>query len=242
MAISPAPLVSCILPVLNGERFLAEALNSIFNQANVGLDVIVIDDGSGDRSAMIAGGFPGLRLHRQANGGVASARNAGLDLARGDFIAFLDADDLWLPGKLQKQLGLLSERPDVDLCFAMVRDIEEGKPEAPARVGRLAQCMLARRSAVERVGRFDCATRTRADQDWFLRAREAGLVEAILPDVLVHRRIHGANHSIAHDESLAGDFLDITRRALQRRRQKGMALGVVEHWTPDGLIPERSGR
>jgi len=226
--------------VFNGERFLAQALGSIVDQGGADLDIIVIDDGSTDRSAEVARGFPGVRLHRQANAGVAAARNAGLGLARGQFIAFLDVDDLWLPGKLDKQLRLLESRPEVDLCFGMVRHVTAGEgrdaaiaqDEAP-RVGRLAQCMLARRCAVERVGPFDGGTRSRADQDWFLRARELGLVEAILPDILVHRRIHDANHSIVHADAVVGDFLVIARRALERRRRQGLPLGAVERWTPD---------
>lgn len=242
-----APLVSCILPVFNGERFLAQALGSIVDQGGAALDIIVIDDGSTDRSAEVASGFPGVRVHRQANAGVAEARNAGLELARGQFIAFLDADDLWLPGKLDRQLRLLEARPEVDLCFGMVRHVlkTDGAGQDPAvapdeapRVGRLAQCMLARRRAVERVGPFDGGTLTRADQDWFLRARELGLVEAILPDVLVHRRIHGANHSIVHDDAVVGDFLAIARRALERRRRQGLPLGAVERWTPGAPGPE----
>lgn len=234
------PLVSCIVPVFNGERFLAEALRSILSQRGAALDVIVVDDGSTDRSAEIAHGFSGLRVHRQANGGVAAARNTGLALARGELIAFLDADDLWLPDKLARQSQLLEARPEVDLCFGMVCHIglRDGKtPNAVGgldgrpRVGRLTQCMLARRRAVERIGPFDSRMRTRADQDWFLRARELGLVEAILPDVLVHRRIHGANHSIVHDDALAEDFLTIAERMLARRRRQGLASGAVERWT-----------
>ncbi len=237
---SGARLVSCILPVLNGERFLAQALASILSQDVAVLDVIVVDDGSTDRSAEIARGFPGLRLHRQANGGVAAARNTGLRLARGELIAFLDADDLWLPGKLAKQIRLLEMRPEVDLCLCMVRHVRmrEDEPAHDAtalderpRVGRLAQCMLARRRAVERVGPFDSGTVTRADQDWFLRARELGLVEAVLPDVLVHRRIHGASHTIVHDDAVPGDFLTIAKRALDRRRRQGRSLIAAERWT-----------
>lgn len=235
---APAELVSCILPVFNGERFLAEAIESILRQEGP-LDVIVVDDGSTDRSAAIAAGFAGIRVLSQANSGLAVARNAGLAAARGDFIAFLDADDLWLPGKLSRQRELLRSCPTVDLCFGLVRDItlagsSGGIADATPRPGRMAQCMLARRSAFERLGGFDTTRRMRTDQDWLVRARERGLVERMLDEVLLHRRIHGANRSITHHHLLAEEFLAIAYGALERRRRRGQDSVPVERWTADG--------
>ena len=234
----PADLVSCILPVFDGERFLAEAIESILQQEGP-LDVIVVDDGSTDGSAAIAVRYAPVRIISQANAGLAAARNAGLAAAQGEFIAFLDADDLWLPGKIALQMDLLCARPDVDLCFGLVRHIAvegsagQGVPDSAPRVGRLAQCMLARRGAFARVGLFDTARRMRADQDWLLRAREGGLVEHVIEEVVLHRRIHGANRSITHDHLLAEEFLAITRGALGRRRRHGRETGAAERWGPD---------
>ncbi|HEX5852076.1 MAG TPA: glycosyltransferase, partial [Solirubrobacteraceae bacterium] len=87
------PSVSVIVPVYMGERFLADALDSVAAQTYAPLETIVVDDGSPDRSAEIAAGRPGVRLIRQKNQGVAAARNAGLAAARGELLAFLDQDD-----------------------------------------------------------------------------------------------------------------------------------------------------
>src|ERR1700730_8226464 len=93
--VSARPLFSVIVPVYNGERFLTAALQSILNQDHKPLELIVIDDGSIDQTAKIANSFSPVRYFYQNNQGVANARNAGLAAARGEFIAFLDADDLW---------------------------------------------------------------------------------------------------------------------------------------------------
>ena len=101
-------LVSVIVPVFNSEAFLAEALASIFAQRGPTIEVIVVDDGSTDRSGEIArNAAKPVRYHYQENGGPSSARNAGLAMATGEFIAFLDADDLWPPDKLKQALDAL---------------------------------------------------------------------------------------------------------------------------------------
>jgi len=238
------PLVSCIVPVFNGERFLARALDSIFAQQGAHLDVIVVDDGSTDRSAEIAATYPAARLVRRPNGGVARARNEGVAHAEGAFVAFLDADDLWLAGKLAKQLARFEAEPALDLCLTLVRHVrlEDAAPgtmpdaDDEPKLGRLMQCLLARRSAFERVGPLDPGTRTRGDRDWFLRARELGLAEAVVPEVLVHRQIHGANRSITEGDAVTDDLLTIAKRALDRRRRANLPLSVAEHWTPAAAI------
>ncbi|MES2449852.1 MAG: glycosyltransferase family A protein [Pseudomonadota bacterium] len=232
---TPSARVSCIIPVHDGAAFLAQALASILHQRGAELDVIVVDDGSSDASADIAAGFDGVRVYRQAQAGVAAARNAGVALARGDFIAFLDADDLWLPGKISAQLAALDADPAADYSLTLVRHVAmDGEKAGPlddgSRLGRLMQCLLVRRAAFDRVGPFDTGTLTRADQDWFLRADALGLRPAIIEKVLVLRRIHGSNHSLANAGQVIDDFLIIAKRNLDRRRNEG-ALRPVRHWS-----------
>ncbi|MBI4573499.1 MAG: glycosyltransferase family 2 protein, partial [candidate division NC10 bacterium] len=107
------PLVSVILPVYNGERFLAAAIASILAQDYQPIEVIVVDDGSTDGTAAIARSFQGVRYLYQPNQGPAFARNAGIAVARGAFIAFLDADDLMVPTRLSVQAGYLLAHPEI---------------------------------------------------------------------------------------------------------------------------------
>jgi glycosyltransferase involved in cell wall biosynthesis len=112
------PVISCIVPVYNGERYLAETLNSIVGQTYRPLEIIVVDDGSTDGSARIAEAFgPRVQYCWQENAGEAAARNGGLGMAQTEFVAFLDADDLWRPEKLARQIAQFQEKPEIDLCF-----------------------------------------------------------------------------------------------------------------------------
>jgi glycosyltransferase involved in cell wall biosynthesis len=107
------PLVSVIVAVYDGERFIGATLESIFAQDYAPIEVIVVDDGSKDRSSEIAGSFERVNLLCQANAGPAAARNAGLERAKGDFVAVVDADDLMPPDKLTVQISYLLDHPHV---------------------------------------------------------------------------------------------------------------------------------
>lgn len=229
MSRSAAASVTCILPVYNGERFLREAIESVLDQCQPDLDLLVVDDGSVDGTHAILREFDGrLRVIRQEHAGVAAARNVGLEAARGDFIAFQDADDVWMSGKLDRQLVHFARHPEVDLCLGMVQNFwmdelaaEEaafqGRRFATAVPGFLLACVLARRSAFETVGRFDTALRTGEDTEWFLRAREARLVEGFVPELLVRRRLHRGN--LTRSDLASRDALLASMKAsLDRRR------------------------
>jgi glycosyltransferase involved in cell wall biosynthesis len=111
-----SPTVSVIVPVYNAERYLGEALESVLAQTYSDYEVIVVNDGSTDGSEQVALGFGDrIRYIRQENAGPGAARNRGIELARGELIAFLDADDLWLPGKLAAQVEFMETHPGVVL-------------------------------------------------------------------------------------------------------------------------------
>ncbi|HTA96328.1 MAG TPA: glycosyltransferase family A protein [Solirubrobacteraceae bacterium] len=200
-----SPLVSVIVPVHRGERFLAEALDSIEAQTHRPLETIVIDDGSPDESAAIAEARHWVRLLRQRQLGVPVARNAGLAAAEGEFIAFLDQDDLWHPQKLERQLELLRARPDVDIVFTKMEVVLMDGIQRPPWCrpewlqvpppAFLPSAWLVRRSAFERIGVFDPGFSSGCDTDWLVRAGEAGLRNETLDDPLIRWRIHGANGS-----------------------------------------------
>lgn len=111
-----AEIVSVVIPAYNAEKYLADAIHSVRVQAwsSLGLEpeIIVVDDGSTDRTSDVAKSFSGVRCLRQANGGIAAARNAGVKHARGTLLAFVDADDLWTADKLSLQVGELRGRPE----------------------------------------------------------------------------------------------------------------------------------
>lgn len=111
-----AALISCIVPVFNGERYVSETLDSILAQTYRPLELIVADDGSTDGTAAVVAryGEP-VRYLWQSNQGPAAARNLGVSAAQGEFVAFLDADDLWHPEKLTRQMARFHARPELSL-------------------------------------------------------------------------------------------------------------------------------
>jgi glycosyltransferase involved in cell wall biosynthesis len=204
------PLISCIVPVYNGERYLAETLDSILAQTHQPLEVLVINDGSTDRTATVAASFgPRVQYCWQENVGEAAARNRGLSMAHAEFLAFLDADDLWHPEKLARQIAQFQEKPEIDLCFTSFQNFwipelaaeaqrYQGSPLSQPQSAWSTSTVLARRSAFARFGKFvDDGSLTAGSESmiWFLRAHEEGAVSVVLPEVLMYRRMHTANCS-----------------------------------------------
>ena len=217
--------VSVIIPVFNAERHLESTLASVIRQRP--LEIIVVDDGSTDGSANIARRAGGVvRCISQPNAGPPAARNAGLRLARGELINFLDADDLWTDDRLAVQLAVLSRQPDAGLVagkFQWVRDVAASgeapqlvpldNPRHPLSLGTA----LIRRRAFETVGSLDESLRFNDDVDWYLRARELGLAMALHPEVVLWYRRHERN--ITNDIATGrGYFITALKKSLDRRR------------------------
>lgn len=232
MTHEPALGVSCIVPVYNGAAYLGEAVESIWDQTYEPLEVIVVDDGSTDATAAAAQRLGArIRYVRQDNAGPAAARNHGVSLARGELIAFLDADDLWHPEKLARQAARFSDRPELEISLTHFRNFwvpelaeEEERfrdhPIARDKPGYTAQTLVARRYTFERIGGFDPAARHKDVVSWLLHARRAGAAIELLPDVLVRRRIHDANLSRQRNAEDAAELLVLVKALLDQRRQR----------------------
>jgi glycosyltransferase involved in cell wall biosynthesis len=200
-------LISCIVPVYNGELYLADALDSILAQTYRPVEIIVVDDGSTDETSTVIRRYgERIRSIYQDNAGPAKARNKGIRESSGDLVAFLDADDLWHPEKLERQSARFRARSELDLCITHVQNFwmpELAQEKARLQNHRFAQpvpgyamqALLARRNVFDRVGWFDETLRAVDDTDWFLRGFEAGVVLEMLPEVLVQRRLHDKNLS-----------------------------------------------
>jgi glycosyltransferase involved in cell wall biosynthesis len=227
------PLVSCVVTCFNGSRYLDESLRSILDQSHRPLEIIVVDDGSTDDSADVVRRYgDAVRYHRQENRGPAGACNTGLELATGDFVAFLEQDDLWLPDKTRRQLQEFETTPDLDYCVGQVQNfwIPELQAEAARHrdhpvmqpvAGYVVQTLLARRDVFSRVGRFQEPLRFAFACDWFVRASDAGAVGALVPEVLTRRRLHEHNFSRTHRAESRDQFLHIVKATLDRRRGAG---------------------
>jgi glycosyltransferase involved in cell wall biosynthesis len=225
--VSAPPLVSVIVPVYNGERYLGAALTSALGQTYVSLEVIVVDDGSTDGTGDVARRYP-VRYVRQVNQGTGAARNTGLAAARGDFIGHLDADDLWEPDKTRLQVAALAADPGLDAVSGHV--VEFHSPDLPDEArrrlrpprssvpGHVHQAMTIRREAHARVGQFETHWTIGQDMSWFMRAREIGFRFSVLPDIVLRRRLHAASKGVTLAEH-AHQRLLIVKAALDRRRR-----------------------
>jgi glycosyltransferase involved in cell wall biosynthesis len=243
-----APLVSVVVPAFNATRFIGEALASIARQEYEPLEIVVVDDGSTDGTAQAAREF-GVRLTliEQPNRGPAAARNRGIAAAQGGLIAFLDTDDLWPDGKLALQVPRLSEDSTLDVVLGQIRyealddrtldGIRFDEPDGVLTNVNLGAGLFSR-NVFDRIGLFDESLRFSEDQDWFLRAREAGARIAVLAEVTLLYRLHAGNMTrgkSARELALAR----VLKRSLDRRRTTARKADSLPHWS---TLRERSGK
>lgn len=233
----PAPLISVVIPAYNAETYVGEAIESVLAQNHRPLDVIVVNDGSTDGTEEVIRRYTrqGVRCLTQPNAGQAAALNRGLVEARGDYFAFLDADDLWVVDKLSRQMALFAQDPALEAvfghaeCFASPESAERIQQRRVIPAGSApwySKCtMLIQRAAFHRVGSFQEETRMGDFVDWFFRAREVNLRETMLEDVVMRRRIHESNMG-SMDKSLRGQYVRVIKGALDRRRAQVRAQGV----------------
>jgi glycosyltransferase involved in cell wall biosynthesis len=221
------PLISIVIPAYNAAPFLAAALTSVFAQDYRPMEVILVDDGSSDDTLAIARAWtPALRVRHQANAGPAAARNRGIEMAGADYLAFVDADDTWLPGRLGRHLGILESRPELDMVLGLVRLDYEGaglrfRSDRPVMALFSFGAGLFRRRAFERAGLLSEDLRNSEDADWFMRARDNG-ANWLMEDepVLTYRR-HGANMTERLPLEKSEIFRVLARAAARKRAGTG---------------------
>jgi hypothetical protein len=220
------PLVSVIIPVYNGARFLPDAIANILGQKYPSLEIIVIDDGSTDDIAAVVEALPvEVRYFKQENAGAAAARNRGIKDASAELIAFLDVDDLWPENVLGQLVETLKQNPQYEVVrgFAqlMAPNEETGSLEY---IGNPAESFrysighgLYRRSAFRKVGLFDVGLKFGEDTDWFRRARERKLKIEQLDQVTLLVRRH--DHNMTRGKSLVElNTLRVFKKVLDRQR------------------------
>jgi len=209
------------MPAYNARPFIEESIRSVLNQDYSNIELIVVDDGSEDGSPEVAEQFGNrVKVLRQNNAGPAAARNRGIAAASGDFIAFLDADDVWLPGKVAMQVQYLQGHPDVGVVFSgFLRwypqpDGSFLPPPVPVNLGSPLELVLEhsgwiyttllldnvihvitamiRRSVIEKVGNFDESLRTGEDYDFWLRVSRQFRADKF-DRTLAYYRMHAAS-------------------------------------------------
>lgn len=227
--------ISVVVPAYNAAPFLADALESAVGEMSVlppgkSFEILVVDDGSKDATPEIAAGYAGRGvrcLSRSIQGGIGAARNTGVAAARGELLAFLDADDLWPAGRLALLMAALDSAGRAGVVFGHLRQFAcpSMAPDVRRRLrvpaepiaGYCADAMVLRRSDFLSVGSFNETLKVGEFIDWFARARDLGFATRLIDQVVLERRIHGANQTIRHRADY-GDYALALKRTLDRRR------------------------
>ena len=226
-------MISVIIPVYNYARYLGEAVESVLRQTYQRFEVIVVDDGSTDQSGEVARSFAerGVRYCRQVHSGIGPARNKGVELAQGEFLAFLDADDRWPLEKLERQLRAFESDPALEMVFGQALQLQNG-PDWEAGVnskelfvagmvpGMVPGTMLIKRDAFHRVGKFQGDWKVGEFIDWYARAVELKIRSLVLPELLLWRRIHDSNQGVRERQSVT-DYARVLKAKLDRKRMMG---------------------
>ena len=232
------PLVSVIIPVKNGERFLAAAIQSVLDQDYARVELIVVDGQSDDRTAQIAQSFTQVRyLFQQGDPGVAAARNLGIAAAQGELVAFISHDDLWARNKLSVQVAQMVEQPELQYTITRVKFFLEPGCACPPgfrkelvegdHVGVMPETLVARKSLFDQIGGFDPEFIIGEDNDWFVRAQDNHVPSAIIPQVLTYKRVHETNISLnpSNVDKFSREMLKIAQRSIDRKRGQSAAGG-----------------
>ena len=217
--------ISVTIPAHNAEAFLRDAVESVLQQATP-LELIIVNDGSSDGTASVIASYgERVRAIHQEQRGLGAARNRGIQASRGQWIAFLDADDRWTPDKLRRQAAVLAARNDIDMvfghCIEFTTSASNGRWIARREPfpAYSACAMLVRRACFDRVGGFFESGKVGEFIDWYSRARESGAKAVMLEEVVFQRRVHDFNMTRVEGDKRE-HYLDVVRGHLQRRRTR----------------------
>jgi glycosyltransferase involved in cell wall biosynthesis len=226
------PLVSVIIAVRNGECYLRSAIKSVLAQDYERFEIFVVDGHSTDQTEAVARSFSELYYLPQEHKGIADAYNQGIAAAKGEFIAFLSHDDLWTADKLRSQIEHMLSFPHLRYTVARAKFFISPGLAPPAgfranlltgdHVAYITETLVARKSVFAEVGKFDTNLTSGEDVDWFSRAKDKRVPHAVIPKVLLHKRVHNSNSSL-NDPSNNRILLNVLRQSIERKRKAGEA-------------------
>ncbi len=250
------PLVSVIIPAYNSATFITRAIRSALDQDYPEKEIIVVNDGSTDHTQQVLESFgPSIRVINQTNAGAAVARNTGIEQSRGEFIAFLDSDDEWLPGRLQKCLQPMLDHSDIGLTFCRtIRRFPDGREDIRGQAfdririyPRLiwpsyyqgTSATTVRRSVLKKTGGFNPTYPSREDQDLWIRVEEQSQVAEITETlVIANVRATSLSKTLGTD-AVETAYFSILEQAFARnpnRYEPHRATIYADAWWHWGLI------
>lgn len=221
------PVVGVIIIVKNGQRFIRSALESVFNQDYRPIKVVVVDGGSEDNTLQIVRDFKGVKIVNQVGTGIYDAFNVGIKVCNTTFIGLLSSDDLWMPKKLSLQVSFMMENPKLLFTNTNFKYFIEPGIEKPSGIrkewlegsqsGRIPEALVARKKVFDIVGYFNNKYSSAEDLDWYSRAKDQNVSSYMMNKVLLKKRLHDKNISMAIDTNNK-NLLKILRRSVQRKK------------------------
>lgn len=221
--------VSVILPVYNGSAFLKECIESIINQSHPLLELIIVNDGSTDNSELIINEYEEVNKINIQNSGVAAARNIGIRASKGEWICFIDQDDIWTPDSLSDRIELLNQINDAKIVIGKQKWFLDGLDQIPSWVkpeqmseeldGYLLGCAMIKKELFETYGYFDESYRFCSDFDWFFRLKDDDITFNQVDSTVLKKRVHSNNES-RHTEILHKELSKAIFSSIKRKRSK----------------------
>lgn len=222
------PLISVILPFYNSQKHLLAAVKSVLEQSYSPIELIVVNDGSTDDSEALIQSLEDKRIIyiEKSNSGASASRNEGVKQAKGEYISFIDADDLWDKKKLERQYQAIKQASNLThMIFGQVKEIfddelqvtEAVKNDAKTFVGYSPITLFISKNDFISVGEYNEKWKVAEFIDWYDRAKAKGLSEIVLPDILAYRRIHKGNIDRLARKDVK-QYAAVLKAALDRRR------------------------
>lgn len=223
------PLVSVVMPVKNGERFLHESINSILKQDYPSIEIIIVDGQSTDNTPEIIKSYPEVQyIYQDNNPGIPYAKNLGISIAHGEFVAFTSHDDIWAENKLKMQIDYLIKHPHVQYTITKIKFFLEPGCSIPfgfnkklmngEHIGKMPETLVTRKSLFDSIGVFSTEFNFMEDIDWFNRADLNNIPMAVIDEVLLHKRIHDTN--VSYDSfknpKINREILSLLKKSIDR--------------------------
>ena len=223
-------LISCIVSSFNSEKYIAEAISSILDQTYKHTEIIVADGGSTDNTKEVIQRFnSNIKFITQKILSPAETRNLGFQSSKGNYVAFLDADDLWHPEKLTRQMIRFTENPETDLCITYAEmfwseDLKNEKiifrnhPRTKSIPGYATTTLLAKKKVFEIAGKFNKDLWFTDATEWFIRVKGLGLKIHMIEEPLTYHRVHQSNLTKRKSEESREEFLALVKSVLDRKK------------------------
>lgn len=232
--------ISVIIPVYNSSRYITEAIESVLQQTVPPQEIIVVDDGSDDETKQVLQKFKSqITYIYQENSGPAAARNRGLAEARGTFISFLDADDIWQPKKIEILLKEFEKQDDLGVALGLVNkmhfdSVQDITPKdlCHHHFSLVLGCSLVKKNVFDIVGGFDEDLILSDDTDWFFRVRENNIRISIQREIVLHYRLHD-NNLTKNKDIYKSSILRVLKKAKDRKQQSEVMKTFALHKPSD---------